>query len=106
MDVYSYYKSADVDAIVPMSPLVKGQPAVDAGGVLRQVFGEVFVSLSDNEGIKHIFITFFYIFTLQPDKKLDVLQTLMLHGNLVKRKSVLDQLRKGTSMLRVCCLKW
>lgn len=59
MDVYSYYKSADVDAIVPMSLLVKGQPAVDAGGVLRQVLGEVFVSLSDNEGIKHIFITFF-----------------------------------------------
>lgn len=55
MDVYSYYKSADFDALVPISVFVKGQPAVDAGGVLRQVFGEVFVSLSNNEGIKHIF---------------------------------------------------
>ena len=55
MDVYSYYKSADFDALVPISVFVKGQPAVDAGGVLRQVFGEVFVSLCNNEGIKHIF---------------------------------------------------
>ena len=55
MDVYSYYKSADFNALVPISVFVKGQPAVDAGGVLRQVFGEVFVSLCNNEGIKHIF---------------------------------------------------
>ena len=55
MDVYSYYKIADFDALVPISVFVKGQPAVDAGGVLRQVFGEVFVSLCNNEGIKHIF---------------------------------------------------
>lgn len=52
MDVYSCYKSADFDALVPISVFVKGQPAVDAGGVLRQVLGEVFVSLSNNEGIK------------------------------------------------------
>lgn len=55
MDVYSYYKSPDFDALAPISVYVKGQPAVDAGGVLRQVFGEVFALLCNNEGIKHIF---------------------------------------------------
>lgn len=55
MDVYSYYKSADFDALAPISVMVKGQPAIDTGGVLRQVFGEVFLSLCNNEGIKHIF---------------------------------------------------
>ena len=55
MDVYSHYKSTDFDALVPISVFLKGQPAVDTSGVLRQVFGEVFVSLFNNEGIKHIF---------------------------------------------------
>ena len=55
MDVYSYYKSADFDAVVPISEFVKDQLAVDAVGVLRQVFGEVFMLLCNNEGIKHIF---------------------------------------------------
>ena len=55
MDVYSYCNSADFDTLVPISLFVKGQPAVDAGGVLRQVFSEVFVLLCNNEGIKHIF---------------------------------------------------
>ena len=40
-------------------------------------------------------------FTLQPDNKLDVLQSLMLHDILVKRKSILDLLRKGLSTLGV-----
>ena len=40
-------------------------------------------------------------FTLQPDNKLDVLQSLMLHDIFVKRKSSLDQLRKGLSTLGV-----
>ena len=55
MAVYLYYKSADFDALVPISVFVKGRPAVDASGVLRKVFGGAFVSLSNNEGIKHIF---------------------------------------------------
>ena len=42
--------------LVPISVFVKGQPAVDAGGVYRQFIGEVFVSLCNNKGIKHIFI--------------------------------------------------
>lgn len=33
----------------------KGQPAVDTSGALRQLFSEVFVSLLNNEVIKHIF---------------------------------------------------
>lgn len=37
--------------------------------------------------------------TLQADNKLDVLQSLMLHDILVKRKSILDQSRKGLSTL-------
>lgn len=56
MEGYSYYESADFDALVPISVFVKGQPDVDAGGVYRQLIGEVFVSLCNNEGIKHIFI--------------------------------------------------
>ncbi|KAJ7318914.1 hypothetical protein OS493_036905 [Desmophyllum pertusum] len=55
MDVYSYYKSSNFDASIPISVLVKGQPAIDTGGVLRQVYSEVFLSMCNNEGIKHIF---------------------------------------------------
>ena len=74
MDVYSYYKSADFDALVPISVFVKGQRAVDAGGVLRQVFDEVFVTLSNNEGIKHIF-------TGEPYRKVQVLSNgLVVNG--------------------------
>ena len=65
MNVCSYYKSTDFDALVPISVFVKGQPAVDAGGVLRQVFGTVFVSLCNNEDIK-------LIFTGEPYRKLPV----------------------------------
>lgn len=54
MYVHSYCKSPDFDALAPISVYVKGQPAVDAGGVQRQVFGEVFTLLGNNEGIKHI----------------------------------------------------
>ena len=36
---------------------------------------------------------------MQPDNKLDVLQSLMIHDILVKRKSILDQFRKGLSTL-------
>ena len=36
---------------------------------------------------------------MQPDNKLDVLQSLMIHDILVKRRSVLDQFRKGLSTL-------
>ena len=36
---------------------------------------------------------------LQADNKLDVLQSLMLHNILVKKKAILDQFRKGLSIL-------
>ena len=55
MDVYSYYRSSDCDVLAPISVFVKGQPAIDTGGVLRQVFSEVFLSLANNECMKHIF---------------------------------------------------
>ena len=38
---------------------------------------------------------------MQPDNKLDVPQSLMLHDILVKRKSIIDQLRKSLSTLGV-----
>ena len=38
-------------------------------------------------------------FALQADNKHDVLQSLILHDILVKRKSILDQFRKGLSTL-------
>ena len=56
IDVYTYYKSPDFDPLAPISVFVRGQPAIDTGGVLRQVFSEVFLSLSQNEGVKNIFI--------------------------------------------------
>lgn len=56
VDVYTYYKSPDFDPSAPISVFVRGQPAIDTGGVLRQVFSEVFLSLSQNKGIKNIFI--------------------------------------------------
>ena len=36
---------------------------------------------------------------LQADNKLDVLQSLMLHNILVKKKAILDQFRKGLPIL-------
>ena len=36
---------------------------------------------------------------MQPDNKLDVLQSLIIYDILVKRKSILDQFRKGLSTL-------
>jgi hypothetical protein len=55
IDVYTYYKHPEFDPLTPISVFVKGQPAIDTGGVLRQVFSEVFSLLSNNQGIKHIF---------------------------------------------------
>ena len=55
MDVYSFYKSPDFDPTVPVFVLLKGQPAIDSGGVLRQVFSDVFYAMANNEGIKNVF---------------------------------------------------
>lgn len=56
LDVYSFYKSPDFDPWIPISEFIKGQLAIDTGSVLRQVFSEVFFSLSNNKVIKHLFI--------------------------------------------------
>ena len=56
MDVYSYYKSSDFDPFIPIFIYLKGQPAIDTGGVLRQVFSNVFHALANNEVIKNMFV--------------------------------------------------
>ena len=56
MDVYSYYKSSDFDALILISIYLKRQPAIDTGGVLRQVFSNVFHALANNEVIKNVFV--------------------------------------------------
>ena len=56
MDVFSYYKSPEFDQLIPIGMVVKGQPAIDTGGVFRQVFSEVFLSVVSNEGaLKNVF---------------------------------------------------
>ena len=55
MDVYSFYKSPDFDPTIPVFVLLKGQLAIDSGGVLRQVFSDVFYAMANNEGIKNVF---------------------------------------------------
>jgi len=42
MDGCSFYKSPDFDPAIPVFVLLKGQPAIDSGGVLWQVFSDVF----------------------------------------------------------------
>ena len=56
MDVYSYHKSSDFDPLIPIFVYLKGQPAIDTGGVLRQVFSNVFHALANNEVIRNIFV--------------------------------------------------
>ena len=56
MDGYSYYKSSDFDPLIPIFNYLKGQPAIDTGGVLREVFSNVFRALANNEVIKNIFV--------------------------------------------------
>ena len=55
MDVYSFYKSPDFDPTIPVFVLLKGQPAIDSGNVLRQAFSDVFYAMANNEGIKNVF---------------------------------------------------
>lgn len=56
MDVFSFYKSPEFDQLIPIAMLVKGQPVIDTGGVLRQVFSEVFLSVVNNVGgLKNVF---------------------------------------------------
>lgn len=56
MDAYSYYKCTDFDPLVPICVYLKGQPAIYTGGVLHQVFSNVFHALASNEVIKNIFV--------------------------------------------------
>lgn len=56
MDVYSYYKSSYFDPLISIYVYLKGQPAIDTGSVLRQLFSNVFYALANKEGIKNIFV--------------------------------------------------
>ena len=42
--------------MIPIFVYLKGQPAIDTGGVLRQVFSNVFHALANNEVIRNIFV--------------------------------------------------
>ena len=46
MDILYYYKSPDFDPTFPIKIQVRGDPAVDTGGVLRQAFTEFFSMVS------------------------------------------------------------
>ena len=43
MDVDSFHKSPDFYPTIPIFVSLKGQPAIDTGGVLWQVFSDVFI---------------------------------------------------------------
>lgn len=44
IDIFSNFKSPEFDQLIPIAVVMKWQPAIDTGGVLRQVFNNVFVS--------------------------------------------------------------
>ena len=46
IDVFHFYKSQHFDPTIPVRVQMKGEPAVDTGGVLRQVFTDVFADLA------------------------------------------------------------
>ena len=51
-DALSYYKRADFDPKISLKGIYKGQAAVDGGGVLRQLYSDVFRAVEEcREGI-------------------------------------------------------
>ena len=46
MDILHHHKSPDFDPAFPIKIQVRGEPAVDTGGVLRQAFTEFFGMVS------------------------------------------------------------
>ena len=45
MDVFQHYKDGNFDPKLPIKFQIRGEPAVDAGGVLRQVYEDVFLNI-------------------------------------------------------------
>ena len=49
VDFFQYYKKGEFDPKVPIKIQLKGQPAIDSGGVLRQSFSTIFALVARNE---------------------------------------------------------
>ena len=43
MGVFQHYKDSNFDPSVPIKFQIRGEPAVDTGGVLRQVYDSMFL---------------------------------------------------------------
>ena len=50
MGVFQHYKDSNFDPSVPIKFQIRGEPAVDTGGVLRQVYDSMFLKVAKGEG--------------------------------------------------------
>eukprot|EP00112_Aurelia_sp_Birch-Aquarium-sp1_P011558 Seg2427.11 transcript_id=Seg2427.11/GoldUCD/mRNA.D3Y31 product="hypothetical protein" protein_id=Seg2427.11/GoldUCD/D3Y31 len=55
MDLFSIYKSPDFDPCLQIKMQIRGEPAVDTGGVLRQSFSDVFGEIAEEERYLRLF---------------------------------------------------
>lgn len=55
MDFFQFYKSVHFDPVIPIKVHIKGEPAVDTGGVLRQAFTDVFAELASGSSCLRLF---------------------------------------------------
>ena len=55
MDLFSIYKSPDFDPCLQIKLQIRGEPAIDTGGVLRQSFSDVFGQIAEGEGYLRLF---------------------------------------------------
>lgn len=55
MDFFQFYKSVHFDPVIPIKVQIKGEPAVDTGGVLRQAFTDVFAELASGSSCLRLF---------------------------------------------------
>ena len=55
VDFFHYYKSGEFDPSVPIKIQMRGEPAVDTGGVLRQAFTDVFSEIANGSSSLRLF---------------------------------------------------
>ena len=55
LDVLQYYKDPNFDPNVPVKFQIRGEPAIDGGGVMRQVFEDVFMKILKGDGGLQLF---------------------------------------------------
>ena len=55
MDFFHHYKSPEFNEVVPIKVQIKGEPAIDTGGVLRQAFTDVFHEIAGGESYLRLF---------------------------------------------------